>query len=50
MIVDTMEAFKALEHFGIHVARSKYVDSAEDAIAFAERRSARDPRLVRSSS
>lgn len=46
MIIDKLEAFKALEHYDIRVARSKYVDSAEDAIAFAERRDARDPRLV----
>jgi len=46
MIVDKIACFKALDHFGIHVARSKFVDSAEDAIAFAERRNARDPRLM----
>ncbi len=46
MNVDTIEAFAALEHYGIHVARSKYVDSAEDALAFAERRNAPDPRFV----
>lgn len=46
MNVDKMEAFAALEHYGIHVARSKYVDSAEDAVAFAERRNAPDPRFV----
>lgn len=46
MNVDKMEAFAALEHYDIRVARSKYVDSAEDAVAFAERRNAPDPRLV----
>ncbi len=46
MNVDKMEAFAALDHYGIHVARSKYVDSAEDAVAFAERRNAPDPRFV----
>jgi hypothetical protein len=46
MIIDTIEAFKLLTHYGIRVARSKFVDSAEDAIAFAERRTAKDPRLV----
>lgn len=46
MILDKMEAFKALDHYDIHVARSKYIDSAEDAVAFAERRNARDPRFM----
>lgn len=46
MLIDKMDAFKALDHYEIRVARSKYVDSAEDAIAFAERRNAPDPRLV----
>lgn len=44
MILDKMEAFKALERFDIRVARTAYVDSAEAAVAFAERRDARDPR------
>ncbi|MHB8147781.1 MAG: hypothetical protein ACYDGM_11060 [Vulcanimicrobiaceae bacterium] len=46
MDIDMMEAFAALEHYDIRVARSKYVDSAEDAVAFAERRNAPDPRFV----
>jgi hypothetical protein len=46
MNIETIEAFKALKHYGIHAARSKIVDSAEDAIAFAERRDARDPRFM----
>jgi len=46
MIVDKMEAFRALSRYGIHVARTRYVDSAEDALAFAERRDAPDPRLM----
>lgn len=46
MIIDTIEGFKALKHYGIHVARSKFVDSAQDAVAFAERRTAKDPRFM----
>ena len=46
MTIDVIEAFKVLTHYGIHVARSKVVDSAEDAIAFAERRTAKDPRFI----
>lgn len=46
MFIDTIEGFKALKHFGIHAVRAKIVDSAEDAIAFAERRNAPDPRFV----
>ncbi len=46
MIIDTIEAFKALKQHGIRVARSTFADSAEDAIAFAERRTARDPRFM----
>jgi hypothetical protein len=46
MILDKMTAFKALEHYGIHVARTTYVDSAAGAIAFAERRNASDPRFM----
>ncbi len=46
MNVDKMEALAALGHYGIRVARSKHVDSAEDAVAFAERRNAPDPRFV----
>jgi hypothetical protein len=46
MNVDKIEGFAALEHYGIRVARSRYVDSAEDAVAFAERRNAPDPRFV----
>jgi len=46
MIFDTIDSFKALKHYGIRVARSAFVDSAEDAIAFAERRNARDPRFM----
>lgn len=43
---DTIEALNILKHFGIRVARSGFVDSPEGAIAFAERRTAKDPRLV----
>jgi hypothetical protein len=46
MIIDTVEALNLLKDQGIRVARSKVVDSAEDAIAFAERRTARDPRFM----
>ncbi len=46
MTIDKMDGFEALQHYGIQVARSKYVDSAEDAIAFAERRTAADPRFM----
>jgi hypothetical protein len=46
MTIDAIEAFEALTHYGIRVARSKFVDCAEDAIAFAERRTARDPRFM----
>lgn len=46
MNVDTIAAFEALEHYDVRVARTRYVDSAEAAIAFAQRRDARDPRSV----
>lgn len=45
MQLDTMAGFEMLREHGLRVARSKYVDSAEDAISFAERRGAADPRL-----
>lgn len=45
-MLDQVETLEALAACGIQVARTKYVDSAEDAIAFASRREARDPRLV----
>jgi len=44
--IDTIESFKVLKHYGIHAARSKIVDSPEDAIAFAERRDSPDPRFM----
>jgi hypothetical protein len=46
MDIAIIEAFKLLRHYGIRVARSKVVDSPEDAIAFAERRTAKDPRFM----
>ncbi len=46
MNLDTIEALEVLRRYGIRVARSKLVDSPEDAIAFAERRTAKDPRLM----
>ena len=44
--MDAIESLKALKQYGIHTARTKFVDSPEDAIAFAERRNAPDPRLM----
>jgi hypothetical protein len=46
MIIDTIEALNLLKDHEIRVARSKFVDSPEDAIAFAERRTAPDPRFM----
>lgn len=46
MTIDNIEALGLLEHAGIRVVRSKYVDSAGDAVAFASRREARDPRIL----
>jgi len=44
--IDIVDALELLKQHGIRVARSKFVDCAEDAIAFAQRRSNGDPRLV----
>lgn len=46
MIIDTIEALELLKDHDIRTARSKFVDSPEDAIAFAERRAAPDPRFM----
>jgi hypothetical protein len=46
MTIDYIEALGLLEHAGIRVVRAKYVDSAQDAVAFATRREARDPRIL----
>lgn len=46
MILDKMESFALLKHYEIRAVRAKHVDSAEDAIAFAERRNAPDPRFL----
>ncbi|HXF35322.1 MAG TPA: hypothetical protein VN603_12185 [Candidatus Acidoferrales bacterium] len=46
MTIDAIETPKALKHYCMRASRSKFVDSAEDASAFAERRAARDPRLI----
>jgi hypothetical protein len=46
VIVDKIEGYEALRQCGLHVARARYVDSAEDAIAFAGRRNAADDRAV----
>lgn len=44
--VDIVTALEFLRMHGIDTARTKCVDSAEDAIAFAERRDAPDPRFM----
>jgi hypothetical protein len=44
--LDKIEVFHLLEQHGIRVARSAYVDSPEDAIAFSSRRTAADERMV----
>jgi len=46
MILDRINLFEALAQHEIRVARSAYVDSPEDALAFAARRTAPDQRLV----
>jgi len=46
MNLDPIDALTALARAGARTARSRYVDSAEDAVAFAERRNADDPRIV----
>jgi len=45
-VIGHIEALGILGHYGIRVVRAKYVDSAEDAIAFAARRDARDRNSV----
>ncbi len=45
-IVDVVESLELLKKYEVHVARNRYVDSAQDAIAFAERRNAPDPRFI----
>jgi hypothetical protein len=44
--IDIVDALELLKQHGIRVARTKFVDGAEDAIAFAQRRSNGDPRFV----
>jgi len=46
MTNSTIEALNILKEFGVRVARTGVVDSPEDAIAFAERRTAKDPRFM----
>jgi hypothetical protein len=46
MTIDYIEALRLLERAGIRVVRAKYVDSAQDAVAFATRRESRDPRIL----
>jgi hypothetical protein len=41
-----IEILTALEQAGVNVVRARAVDSPEDAIAFAERREASDPRFM----
>ncbi len=45
-VLDKIDGLELLKQHGVHVARSKYADSAEDAIAFSQRRIAADERLV----
>jgi len=46
MILDRIAALDALDHYDIRVVRSKFVDSPQDAMTFAARRTARDARAV----
>ena len=46
MTLDRIDALGVLDHYGIRTVRAKHIDSAEDAIAFAGRRDASDPRDV----
>ena len=46
MTSDTPAVLEALAHYDVRVARTALVDSAEGAIAFAQRREAADHRLV----
>ena len=46
MVNDFIETFAEFEHLGIRTVRATMVDSAEAAIAFAQRRTARDTRMV----
>lgn len=46
VIIDTIEMLAALERSGVRTARTAYVDSPESAVAFAERRDAKDPRFM----
>jgi hypothetical protein len=46
MTIDFLEALALLEHAGIRVVRAKYVDSAEDAVAFAMRSEAPNSRVL----
>ena len=46
MVIDRIVVLESLAQHGVRVARSKYVDSAEDVLAFAERRNAKDPRIL----
>ena len=46
MTVDKMRIFTALQRFDVRTARSAFVDSPEQAIAFATRRNAADDRAI----
>jgi hypothetical protein len=46
MIIDKLDGLNLLDRYDIRVVRAKYVDSPEDAIAFAVRRTAQDERAM----
>lgn len=46
MVIDRIVVLESLAQHEVRVARSKYVDSAEDVLAFAARRNAKDPRIL----
>jgi ATP-grasp domain len=46
MIIDKLDGLNLLDRYDIRVVRAKYVDSPEDAIAFAVRRTAQDERAI----
>jgi ATP-grasp domain len=46
MLIDKIEGFRVLDHYGIRVVRARYVDSAEDVVAFAARRDAEDDQPI----
>ena len=46
MSIDKLNGLNLLDRYDIRVVRAKYVDSPEDAIAFAVRRTAQDERAM----